>query len=762
MPDKKADTNPPQRTHQVELAIGQLDSLSILPCVAAQLFPRLLQGQFSPSASADIIESDPALTARILSLIGKQGVSKAGEKFSLRQGLDRLPAGLVRDALLSVKVLHEPWYDNNRKQLMLHSLTVACCAKDIAEITLPQMDSQLAYCAGLLHDIGKFALEETMPKSFVRIIEEAKSQNACSSDIEKKHLGIEHTLLGKHLAQKWCLPDAIALAIWLHHSDTVTIYQNMSEARITAVVQLADSIARQSGIGQSGSFDSPQQTEPIANVLGIDLEQLKPIRQGLTRQVEQKAKVLGLDMPNAMARYADAVHAIAAQLARDNTKLSGENRQLQTVSGHFDFITEFLLSINSAACAIDIAENFATRWQKFYQTGMVCLYLAPEANSKTLDAVVVQELGQSKTTLLNAPEDSTPIPKTIATSFAILDAHDYLNWLFEQLDVDFDVSRTKLVPLLSNGKAIGLIAFEVNWPFDVELFAENFRATSSIAGAILDIAVAGARQERFAERFAQLIFKPKVSPPAPALASQEAAGAAGRELGAKRQPNITTDYLLSALAELAAGAAHELNNPLSVISGRAQMLAEAETDKERKRIIDQIEKNAGQIAQIIEDLMSFAEPPKPKPAQADIKQILKEAVQLAGQKAKIENINTQIEVAEPDRNILVDSGQIVSALANIIINAVESYDDKPGPIKITANTTDTGLTRLAISDLGCGMDTETLQKATQPFFSAKTAGRKRGMGLAYAARLIQLNGGSLDIASKPGEGTTVTILLPRV
>ena len=369
---------------------------------------------------------------------------------------------------------------------------------------------------------------------------------------------------------------------------------------------------------------------------------------------------------------------------------------------------------------------------------------------------MVQELGQSKATILNAPEDSTPIPKTIATSFAILDAHDHLNWLFEQLDVDFDVSRTKLVPLLSNGKAIGAIAFELNWPVDVELFAEKLRAATSIAGAVLDIAVAGTRQESFAERFAQLICVPaRLGSAKPRQAER------GPSKPKVSQPNVTTDYLFSALAEMAAGAAHELNNPLSVISGRAQILAEAETDKEKKRIIDQIEKNAGQIAQIIDDLMSFARPPKPKPARTDIKQILNEAVQLAGQKAKTENTDIQIEVAEPDRNVFADSGQIVSALANIIINAVESYDDKPGPIKITAAPADGGLIRLAISDLGCGMDTETLQKATQPFFSVKTAGRKRGMGLAYAARVIQLNGGALQIASKSGGGTTVTILLPQ-
>jgi two-component system NtrC family sensor kinase len=65
-----------------------------------------------------------------------------------------------------------------------------------------------------------------------------------------------------------------------------------------------------------------------------------------------------------------------------------------------------------------------------------------------------------------------------------------------------------------------------------------------------------------------------------------------------------------------------------------------------------------------------------------------------------------------------------------------------------------------IIDTGCGMDPETVQKVTRPFFSAKVAGRKRGMGLAYAARFIQLNKGSLNISSEAGSGTTVTICLP--
>ena len=126
-----------------------------------------------------------------------------------------------------------------------------------------------------------------------------------------------------------------------------------------------------------------------------------------------------------------------------------------------------------------------------------------------------------------------------------------------------------------------------------------------------------------------------------------------------------------------------------------------------------------------------------------------------------EGIYVRIEIADEVESVLVDSAQIVSAIANIISNAAESYGDETGPIAITAGADEDGKTvRLAIRDQGCGMDAATLKKATQPFFSARPAGRKRGMGLAYAARFIQLNVGRLEIASEPDSGTTVTIRLP--
>lgn len=752
MSDKPADTT---AAYQVELVIRQLDSLSMLPCVAARVFSQPLESKSSLSALAEIIESDPALAAKIFSLTRRWAVSLPDEKPSIRRAIDKLPAHVVRDAVFSVKV-YQPFGQNEdrvtlSKQLVQHSLAVACCAKDIAGILSPGMDSQLAYFAGLLHDIGKLALEEAMPKSFARIVEEAKSQAVSCCAIEQKHLGTDHTILGKRVAQKWHLPERITLAVWLHHSDTDIISQDMPEARIAQIVQAADLLARQCGIGSSGSFDSPDLPEKTSQRLGITDEQLEQIRRALPEAVERKSKILGLDRPNAAKDYCDVVHATAGRLAKKHTKLSLENRRLQTASSHLDFITEFLLSINSADRAVDIAENFAAGWQRFYQTGTVCLYLIPPADSQKVEAVIVENLSQSRIVSLNVPPDSASVPEAIANDFAILNAHEHIGWLFEQLDVEFDLSQTKLLPLLSAGKAIGAIAFEVRYPADTELFLEDFKASASTAGAVLNMASLGQRQQDFAERFAQLLAK-----------CRDTRGKIAEEAGPKhRRGEPAATAPLASLAEMSAGAAHELNNPLLVISGRAELLAKAETDSEKKRILEQIQQNTSQISQIVDDLMAFAEPKQPSPATTDIKQIIEEATQLAARKCNLEHIDIRTNIADGAKSVFADPVQIVSAIANVICNSLESYTGEPGPIKVTAKADESGdFVKLQISDLGCGMDEDILQKATQPFFSAKPAGRKRGMGLAHAARLIELNNGSLNITSRPGEGTTVTISLP--
>jgi signal transduction histidine kinase len=285
------------------------------------------------------------------------------------------------------------------------------------------------------------------------------------------------------------------------------------------------------------------------------------------------------------------------------------------------------------------------------------------------------------------------------------------------------------------------LAFEVNLPGDIDFFADRFQTAASMAGVVLDLALARGRAERLAEQLAPIapLAEAPTSAPAPA-------------------PSPTADPV-EALAEMAAGIAHELNNPLSVIAGRAQLLAESETNEQKKDTLEQVREKTGEASGIVDDLMSFAEPSPPRPKRTPVRQIIDEAVELARQKTYVEHVNAQIEAAEDLPDVSVDSGQVVSAVANVIANAIEAYADAMGPVKITAEPAAAAVA-VRIADLGCGMDADTARKATHPFYSAKPAGRKRGMGLAYADRLITLNGGTLDIQSQLEQGTTITITLP--
>ena len=742
MSDKATDTT---AAYQVELAINRLESLSTLPCVAAQLFPKLLKGNLSSLDLAEIIESDPALTSKVFSVAGLDG-NILEDGLSVRQILEKLDISLLRDTVLSVQVAGSFGADSGaemykvvtRKQLFLHCLAVAICAKDIAEIAFPQMDSQLAYSAGLLHDIGKLALDQTMPKSFEKIVREAKMQSAGSCTIEQKYLGLDHTIIGKRLAQKWGVPEQIVLAIWLHHSDTAIISQNIGEAKIAQIVQLADIIARQCSIGQSCSFDSPDSPYIIARSLNINSEQMQKIRRSLIDGISEKSELLGLDSKNIAANYCQTVHAAIAQLAHNNTKLSLENRRLQASSGHFDFATEFLSSITSMTSSIEAAEKFAISWQNFYQTGSVCLYLVEGNEQELIKAVVVEGQQATKKVILNAPSARPIIPRELTRKFDILDADGNVNWLFEQLDTEFELSQTKIIPLLCSGKAIGAMIFEFRYPVESKQLQEKFRATAAIGGIALGMTFSSNKQQHFAEQFASFLNKVKTE-----------------------QRHQASEELLEALAEMAAGAAHELNNPLSVISGRAQLLGKSEADSEKKQILEQIKENTDDLAGIIDGLMNFARPKQPRPDNVDIQQILDEAVELASKKTNTANPDIQVDVSKAGKEVFVDSAQMASAISNILANAIESYPAQAEAIKVTA-VCDEGsdILALEIVDMGSGMDSATLQKAIQPFFSAKPAGRKRGMGLAYANRLIQLNKGTLNITSQLASGTTVTVSLP--
>jgi putative nucleotidyltransferase with HDIG domain len=773
----------PPEIRRVELAVGQCEELSILPAVAASFLGGLGRMELTPSSLAELIESDPALTVLILRLCQNKKIIIKEPDYWILQVLESLALREIRDAVLSAKIfggLSEDASTNFRKELTLHSLAVACCAEKLAQLASPSLDGETAHLAGLLHDTGKFLLDEVMPKSFDTLLEQARSRKTSFAEVERENLGLDHTILGKRFAQRMQLPAGIILGIWLHHSQAGAISESMPQARIAGVVELADCIVRRAGIGESGSYDEPVIAEDLEASLGLVDEQIRKVEQQLPDIVRQKSEVAGLTLLKPAWAYCDALRATTSQLAGENAKLFDESSRLQRSSAHFDFIRELLPKINPNLPAISLAEEFAACWQRFYQTGPVCVYLTGEVESKIAEAAVIEDQTKTKTVVLEVPDDADLIPQPMREKFVVLDANDGVNWLIEQIDVDFDITKTKIAPLQANGGTVGIIVFEMRHPAQGDI-SGRFEGAARFGGTVLDMLKSIESQQLYAERFVQLLAarpsfaeategrgrkaedgesgSPAANPPTTAFEGRQVSRHSG-----------TGKTDAEALAEIAAGAAHEMNNPLSVIRGRAQLLAKTETDQDKKRILEQIQQNAGELAAIIDDLMSYANPEKPRPTDTAAKQIIDEAADLTIMKKKIDRLDAEIDIPANIPNVFVDSAQIASAISNIICNGLESYETgtpdydirgRAGPIAIRALADkNSGKVNIEVADSGRGMDEQTLANATKPFFSAKPAGRKRGMGLAHAQRLIEINKGTLEITSQPGKGTTVTIVLP--
>ncbi|MDP7289826.1 MAG: ATP-binding protein, partial [Phycisphaerae bacterium] len=222
---------------------------------------------------------------------------------------------------------------------------------------------------------------------------------------------------------------------------------------------------------------------------------------------------------------------------------------------------------------------------------------------------------------------------------------------------------------------------------------------------------------------------------------------------------------IAAMGEMAAGVGHELNNPLTVISVRAQLMRDRASNPEERKTWTQIADQAHRISDIITDLMDFASPRRAKPDVVDVDALTAEVSREFAASEDPVIGGCKIIVAPPSEplNVLADIAQIRAALREVVTNAAIAANVTGNPaVRISSQAGESGdEVLIVVSDKGPGMDARTLSSVFTPFFSAQEAGRRVGLGLPRAQRYVMNNGGRIWIQTHMGEGTTVFIELPR-
>lgn len=216
---------------------------------------------------------------------------------------------------------------------------------------------------------------------------------------------------------------------------------------------------------------------------------------------------------------------------------------------------------------------------------------------------------------------------------------------------------------------------------------------------------------------------------------------------------------LTALGRVAAGVAHELNNPLSsIMLYSSNMLKKVPPEEFLHEGLEIIIQETKRCKTIIQELQEFSRSKEPKKSVGNINTVLEKVIRLLENEFRRRGIRLHRDLAGDVPNMLIDIGQMQQVFANLLINASEAVNSK-GEIRVATRFDEArGAVVITVVDSGCGIPKEYLGRICEPFFSTKPKGT--GLGLAVTYGFVTNHQGDLQVESEPGQGTGFTITIP--
>jgi len=216
---------------------------------------------------------------------------------------------------------------------------------------------------------------------------------------------------------------------------------------------------------------------------------------------------------------------------------------------------------------------------------------------------------------------------------------------------------------------------------------------------------------------------------------------------------------LSTIGMLAAGVAHELNEPLGNILGFAELAKKTpEVPVSAKQDIEKIETASLQAREIIKKLLVFARQRPPKKSPINLNQVVRESFNFFEAQCAHEGVELIRDLSPELPEIIADPSQLNQVLVNLVVNALQSMS-AGGRITVRTWSSDHHV-YLAVEDTGPGISRENLEKIFVPFFTTKDIGHGTGLGLPVVHGIVISHGGTIDVDSKVGSGTRFVIRLP--
>ncbi len=694
--------------------LGRVDQLPTLPAVAAKLLEATDSEFTSARDVARWVETDHALAAKTLKLANSAYYGRSGSISTLRDAVSLIGFNAVRSTVLSIYFMEAFKRASSAtgfdvEAFWVHCLASAICSREIArKMGSPTAFTEEAFVCGMLHDAGKILLNQYLPDAYRDVMRTARDRGVTVADAERAVLRTDHARVGAELLGRWRIPRHEVEAVSIHHDPLSGPKLSDGPWRLGAIVKTADAVVRIQKIG-SGGDDVPRHVDSgWLAALGLTEAQVSDIAAGLETWVSDAGKAVGIQTGRTASTFT-LLNASNQELALLRSVAAAEKKYgalFESFPEALFLVADTILECNEEACkllGLERSEILNRRLQDFIPAG--------HGDGRAGADLFQSNVGQAL--------DGKPVCfecRLRRTDGAVLDAEVRLK--------------------VFQGAGSGVLQIVVR---DV---TERKRAEAEIRKLNAEL------EQRVQERTAQLLK-------------------AYEELKVLDQMK---DAFLSAVS-------HELRTPLTSICSCSEILLQYEDEDPatRRQFLEVIHRESKRLTRLINDVLDLSRIEAGEMAWHDemtsVNDAIRRAVEAQAPQLRQKSIRLKAFLEPGLPAVYADPDRILQVVTNLLDNAIK-FSSEGGEILIRTESVPggtpgagSGWVRVSVEDQGIGIDEKDFQAVFDRFRQVytdilKDRPRGTGLGLPICREIVTHYGGTIDLKSEKGKGSTFFFTLP--